>query len=118
MAFQDNITIIIHIQLQYPLGPLLINLEQFSQAMEVDLPLPIAFHHVQLGPVQTKKQKFEKKKKINAIKQLFGFFLKLFFRLLCITFFTRSFNCFLPWSIRNPGVFGEETFITCKNIGL
>lgn len=66
MAFQDNITIIIHIQLQYPLGPLLINLEQFSQAMEVDLPLPIAFHHVQLGPVQTKKQKFEKKKKIQC----------------------------------------------------
>lgn len=30
------------------------------------------------------------------------------------TFLTRSFKCFLPWSIRNPGVFGEETLITCQ----
>lgn len=28
------------------------------------------------------------------------------------TFLTRSFNCFLPCSIRNPGVFGDETLIT------
>ena len=28
------------------------------------------------------------------------------------TFLTRSFSCFLPWSMRKPGVLGDETLIT------
>lgn len=32
------------------------------------------------------------------------------------TLLIRSLSCFLPWSLRRPGVFGDETLITCSDI--
>lgn len=102
-----------YILLQYPQGPVLSSQEQSLQAMVVVLPQPIASHHEQLEPVSQAKWPE------NIISEQLvhmPYSKKTTKWLEVLTFFTRSFNCFLPWSLRSPGVFGEEILITFKII--
>lgn len=59
-----------------------------------------------------KRSKFKIRKQIKWINR------GLIFSLQLNTFLIRSFNCFLPWSFLNPGVFGDETLITCEEVTL